>query len=325
MSTTGGAALAAAMRKARAMPAEVVIEAGFKDRRIAALAATHEFGLRGRDGGVALPERPAFRKGVRDIESQHAELDALFRTEGPAAVALAMRDILRRSYLEFQGTRLSAAQRARKAGTPYQEDELVGGRGAADGLAHSRLRRRRAGRLREGETMTIHDMAQTVTEAEARVLHGVSADIREALTHVPGDDWQQSRLRAFTLARDRRDEPGGRAGRTAVVSRGWRGVSLPCGRQGAGDGSSPCADGCLSYNPMGRGRGGATAPAAMRASAWWRSGGACRRDGSACGAFGERSRDVWHRPGGPDGPGGGAGNCRASNTVTPLRGCYALP
>ena len=132
MSTTGGHRLKASLRQARAQHGETMIEVGFKDRRIAPLALVHEFGLRGRDGGVKLPERPAFRQAVRDLEATVREYDRFsggLTHEKAVELAVLMRDALKRAYLQFEGVPLSERQKARKAGTPYADEELVGAEG----------------------------------------------------------------------------------------------------------------------------------------------------------------------------------------------------
>ena len=121
-------------RAARAMP---TIEVGFLDRRIQVLAARLEFG----DPDSRLPERPAFRQGIADLERALPGLwhDALggqdwrrglvVSESAAVKVALAARDVLRRSYEGFSGPGLSEWQEARKAGTQGAGKELVGARG----------------------------------------------------------------------------------------------------------------------------------------------------------------------------------------------------
>ena len=121
----------------RAASAFPVIDVGFLDRHIAVLAGRLEFG----DPNANLPERPAFRQGIGDLERA---LPGLWKgavhgkdwragigiTEAEAVkVALAARDILARSYETFSGVGLSARQEARKAGTPGAGRELVGSEG----------------------------------------------------------------------------------------------------------------------------------------------------------------------------------------------------
>ena len=131
VTTTGGSRLKAHLewqrRRVRGMP--IVVEVGFKDRRIAVLAANLEFG----NPSTNLPERPAFRVGSR--ESHEAVRRALAELPGPMTVdkatriATIARDTIRRAYLTYHGPGLSERQRARKAGTQYADDELVGHEG----------------------------------------------------------------------------------------------------------------------------------------------------------------------------------------------------
>ena len=121
-------------RAARAFP---VIEVGFLDRHIAVLAGRLEFG----DPNANLPERPAFRQGIADLERALSGLwkDAtsgkdwrrgIGVTEAEAVkVALAARDILKRSYETFAGPGLSERQERRKQGTAGAGRELVGSEG----------------------------------------------------------------------------------------------------------------------------------------------------------------------------------------------------
>ncbi len=128
MSVTGGANLRRFIREAKAQPAEAIIEVGFKDRRIAPLAHLHEFGSR------YVPERPAFRAGARRAEEVWTELTGKFRSPGPTheqwvEIAIALRDVIRESYMNFHGQPLSERQRQRKEGTPFQDDQLIGHEG----------------------------------------------------------------------------------------------------------------------------------------------------------------------------------------------------
>ena len=85
------------------------------------------------DPSTNLPERPAFRVGVRDIEEKlRAKLKALKRVPTKAdarKVATWARDRLRGAYLRYHGPGLSERQRRRKEGTGYADDELVGAQG----------------------------------------------------------------------------------------------------------------------------------------------------------------------------------------------------
>ena len=113
------------------------IELGFLDRHISILASRLEFG----DPSSDLPERPAFRQGVSALERALPGLwrDALggqdwrqgvvVSESAATKVAIAARDILRRSYETFAGPGLSERQEARKRGTPFAGRELVGAEG----------------------------------------------------------------------------------------------------------------------------------------------------------------------------------------------------
>ena len=134
MTTTGGDKLMASLRAAMAIPKEIEGTVGFHDRRIASLAASHEFGERDRDGGVTLPERPAFRQGVRRGEDMLREATAkvsahqLNRAKVGELMGL-MRDEVKASYRSFRGEPLSERQEARKKGTAGAGKQLVGHEG----------------------------------------------------------------------------------------------------------------------------------------------------------------------------------------------------
>ena len=114
-----------------------VIEVGFRGRRIAVLAAALEYG----NPRTNLPERPAFRAGVDKLPLvvkawRETHLQGRDWTKGIVipdsaykALALAARDAIRQSYLDYPGVGLSAIQEARKAGSPYSDDELIGSEG----------------------------------------------------------------------------------------------------------------------------------------------------------------------------------------------------
>lgn len=135
---TGGAKLARFMRNTmRAKGKQHLVEVGFLDRRISILAGRLEFG----DPASDLPERPAFRQGVADLERELPKLTidtmktkdlrmgiATTRTDA-IKLGLAARDILKRSYETFVGPGLSERQEARKEGTRGAGQELVGARG----------------------------------------------------------------------------------------------------------------------------------------------------------------------------------------------------
>ena len=123
MSTTGGGNLKRELAKARAAQPEVVVDVGFKGP-VASLAAQHEFG----NPRSSLPERPAIRAATRDLEDITVESKATDHEQFVEA-GLLMRDALKNSYLNFEGTPLSARQQQRKAGTKYATDQLVGAEG----------------------------------------------------------------------------------------------------------------------------------------------------------------------------------------------------
>ena len=126
MSVTGGENLKRFIREARATPDEVTVEIGFKDPKIAPLAQAHEFGI----GRVNLPERPAFRAGIARLPDVIAEQQAGWAGapthEHLVALALAMHQVIKRSYLEFHGAPLSERQKERKEGTPAAGTQLQG-------------------------------------------------------------------------------------------------------------------------------------------------------------------------------------------------------
>ena len=134
MSTTGGHKLRASLRAARAIPKEIVGEVGFLDPHIASLAATHEYGLRGADGGVSLPERPAFRQGSRESEEVVREATAKVKAhdmdvEVAGEIMVQARDTIRGSYRNFDGVPVGERQERRKAGTKGAGRPLVGSKG----------------------------------------------------------------------------------------------------------------------------------------------------------------------------------------------------
>ena len=130
-------------RLAREMKARRVdlplIEVGFKDRRIAALAATHEFGLEDADGRVKVPERPAFRSGIDAMQlAASRELKRIAKAQRPfmgftqadaVSIGRVALESMLESYRTFEGEPLSERQEARKAGTPGAGRQLIGHRG----------------------------------------------------------------------------------------------------------------------------------------------------------------------------------------------------
>ena len=109
------------------------VEVGFDDLRVAPLAARLEFG----DARFNLPPRPAFRDALPDMYKVAGEVAAreirraggVLDYAGAVAVALAARDVVRDSYLNFKGPGLSERQAARKAGTRGAGKELIGSEG----------------------------------------------------------------------------------------------------------------------------------------------------------------------------------------------------
>lgn len=130
MSTTGGDKLMESIRESKARAAQIeatVIEVGFRDTRIATLAAQHEF------GGRNVPERPAFRAGVARLDGVIAEQQGgwsgLPDDDDIVELARGMADTIRDSYENFHGKPLSRRQQQRKEGTPGAGRQLVGSEG----------------------------------------------------------------------------------------------------------------------------------------------------------------------------------------------------
>ena len=128
MSTTGGANLMRHIREAKAQSGETVVEVGFKGP-VATLAAQHEWG----NPRARLPERPAFRRGLRQAEPELQEwllhLGRVPTDEDKQEFALMLLDRIKQGYLEFEGQPLSERQQQRKIGTPGQGRQLVGSEG----------------------------------------------------------------------------------------------------------------------------------------------------------------------------------------------------
>lgn len=138
---TGGAKLRRFVRESKTAARRApVIEVGFKDRRMSVLAANLEFG----NPKTSLPERPAFRLGVREMaEAVSARIVEMKRQDARGArpevfgltdaqareIAILARDVIRRSYIDFHGAPLSERQKARKAGTEYADEQLIGAEG----------------------------------------------------------------------------------------------------------------------------------------------------------------------------------------------------
>ena len=143
--TTGGRRLSRYVKAKQKQVAKLrgtALSVGFHDRRIASLAATHEFGLRAPDGSQRLPERPAFRNGLSEARRdwKRATVKAGRALSSPRRTgdepdkalregAVAVSDTIKESYSRFHGEGLSARQEARKKGTPGEGRQLVGHRG----------------------------------------------------------------------------------------------------------------------------------------------------------------------------------------------------
>ena len=116
---------------------QATAEAGFLEPHVAGLAGILEFGSS--DGRI--PERPAFRQakgdafaaGSREVaKTLKARVrDGVFMVDEATAqrAADAMAEKIRDGYRAFHGPGLSERQRGRKAGTPYEDTELVGHEG----------------------------------------------------------------------------------------------------------------------------------------------------------------------------------------------------
>ena len=113
-----------------------VVDVGFLDPHVGRLAARLEFG----DPRSNLPERPAFRQGIGDLKRTMSGVvrDAVAKDwkrgivvtkEEAAEVGVAARDIIKVSYMSFDGPGLSERQEARKRGTPGAGKELIGSEG----------------------------------------------------------------------------------------------------------------------------------------------------------------------------------------------------
>ena len=124
-----------AKQRAVARDSGAVVAVGFHDRRIDALAQTHEF------GAGDIPQRPAFRAAVPDVKagfkrtmravghrvaSPSGVVDLELEIDGAGRSAA---DTIKRSYLTFEGAEVGERQRRRKAGTPGEDRQLVGHRG----------------------------------------------------------------------------------------------------------------------------------------------------------------------------------------------------
>ena len=138
---TGGGKLKKFLTDAKQAQRNIpTVEVGFGDVRVGVLAAQLEFG----NPQTNLPERPAFRLGMgrmrdavmpRVVEMKRAQARAGkgavfgFSEAQAREIAILARDTLRQSYRDFHGAELSERQKARKAGTQYADDQLVGSEG----------------------------------------------------------------------------------------------------------------------------------------------------------------------------------------------------
>ncbi len=140
MTTTGGARLKASIAAYRQAGAgDTSVSIGFHERGIAALAAQLEFGSPRRK----IPERPAFRRGVKagEVAAREALLALLRqkpalmttsagRTKALEVVGEAFQQAIRKSYLQSQGLKPVSERRARvKKGTVGENRPLVGPEG----------------------------------------------------------------------------------------------------------------------------------------------------------------------------------------------------
>ena len=130
MAVRGGGRLLAHLRKLQQMPSQVKGRVGFTGRQIATLASTHEFG----SPKANIPERPAFRRGIRQAEETVKEEMRKTQAEDltPERVGEVMemaRDIVRAEYLDHNSVPLSERQARRKRGTSGAGRQLVGTKG----------------------------------------------------------------------------------------------------------------------------------------------------------------------------------------------------
>ena len=118
-------------REARRQPH---VEVGYFDKRISILAANLEFG----NPRTSLPERPAFRyaidqlpKVLQPVLRQELKRTKMIVTPDLAKrLAVIARDTIKQIYMDFHSPAgLSERQKARKKGSPYEHDELIGAQG----------------------------------------------------------------------------------------------------------------------------------------------------------------------------------------------------
>ena len=130
MAVRGGDRLLAHLRKLQQIPGEIEGRVGFRGRQIASLAEAHEFG----SPRANIPERPAFRRGIRQAEDTVREAVRKTKAEDltPARVGEVMsaaRDVVRAEYLDHDSVPLSERQARRKRGTTGAGRQLVGTKG----------------------------------------------------------------------------------------------------------------------------------------------------------------------------------------------------
>ena len=139
MAVRGGQKLKRFLREAkRHQGKKYKIQIGFKNEggnNIAGLAAVHEFGLN--NAKISIPERPAFRNGIEEakrkikpLEIKLAKANKGYLTDSDIVkIGKLAHEIIVQSYLNFHGAELSELQKERKAGTPYEDTQLIGSEG----------------------------------------------------------------------------------------------------------------------------------------------------------------------------------------------------
>ena len=134
----GGKKMAAFFKKAQqAARQPIKITVGFHDPSISATAVLLEFG----HAATNLPERPAFRVGLEHIKAEagrrwadllqraHKRKEAWPSRSEVGQLGIWARDTVRQAYFNFHGASLSKRQKARKEGTPYVDEQLIGAEG----------------------------------------------------------------------------------------------------------------------------------------------------------------------------------------------------
>ena len=130
MPVRGGDRILAHLRKLQQIPDEIEGRVGFRGRQIASLAETHEFG----SPKARIPERPAFRAGIRraeetvKVEMRKTRAEDL-TPDRVGEVMVQARDIVRNEYLHHDSVPLSERQTRRKRGTSGAGRQLVGTKG----------------------------------------------------------------------------------------------------------------------------------------------------------------------------------------------------